>query len=73
MELYEFAMELGYDDIRGHDLYDVRYLYVGEDGEPNSMGYCYVCSELLYNEEYAGAIQSVYEQPLDPFSVKYMV
>ena len=60
MDLVRFAKELGYGDISTADNYDVKHMYVGEDGERKSMGYTYVCSELLYNSKYAGAINAVF-------------
>ena len=58
MELVQFAKNLGYGDITQSDAYDVSMMYVGEDGERQSMGYTYVCSELLYNPDYEGAIDA---------------
>ena len=62
MELVDFAKELGYGDISTADNYRVEMMYVGEDGERKSMGYTYVCSELLYNSKYAGAINAVFAE-----------
>ena len=73
MDLVRFAKELGYGDISTADNYDVKHMYVGEDGERKSMGYIYVCSELLYNTPYLGAVDAYFEDQYDPFSVTYMV
>ena len=37
------------------------------------MGYTYVCSDLLYNTPFNGAIDPHFTDPLDPFTVTYMV
>ena len=37
------------------------------------MGYTYVCSELLYNTNYAGAVDAHYTDITNPFSVTYIV
>ena len=37
------------------------------------MGYTYVCSDLLYNKPFEGAIDPHFANPTDPFSVTYLV
>ena len=69
----QYAKMIGYGDITLADKYDVQYMYVGEDGERQSMGFTYVCSELLYNPNYIGAIDTQYADLTDPFSVTYLV
>ena len=73
MDLVQFAKELGYGDITKPDNYDVNLMYVDESGETKSKGYIQVCSDLLYNKLFEGAIDPQFADPLDPFSVTYLV